>query len=276
MRISPFTPLFFNLPKSDGIDSRYIQTFGPGDEILIEVIGLADEDPPEGYVACLTDDEIMDELVWGECVQGDMCVWHTTINVGNGLYYVHIDGIGDSQPYRGTSDPTELDDTVLIRYSMKDNRSRTDALFIIDDVRRYFEFRVPGGFKDSEWSFGVTNSQFTTDKGDIVELYASETTQKNLTVGNSDGCPIWFGEMLNRILCCHYVFIDGERYARSGNNTPQVEAVQEGVNSFVFTQQVQTVNYLMPDSDWMEYIRLRSLEDGKFRISKANSFRLIK
>lgn len=277
MLISPFTPLFFNVPKSDGIDSRYIQVFAPDDEILIEVLSYS-EGEPVGKINNFQNGELIDNISWRSWAINDTTtIYYASISIGVGVYTIHIDGIGDSQPIRGCYDEAELNDTVLIQYSARDNRSRTDTAFIIDGVRRYFSFRVPGGFKDSQWTFGVDNSQFTTPDGDIAELYATERTVKKLTVGNSGGCPIWFGEMLNRILCCAYVFIDGERYARDSSSVPEISTVYEGVNSFVFSQQLRKIVHLQTDTDYIEYIRLRTTETEKFRIATSGDpFKLIK
>ena len=53
----------------------------------------------------------------------------------------------------------------------------------------------------------------TTDE-DVVDLYSSESTQKAFTLGNAEGCPVWYAEMLNRIMSCTYVYFDSERYVR--------------------------------------------------------------
>lgn len=276
MQLSPFTPLCFNVPKSDGIPSRYVQAFAPTDEILVEVISHG-EGEPTAWIEDYRTEEVIDDIVWRSWdINEETTVYYAAFSIGSGTFVVHIDGIGDSQPIRGCYDEAELADTVLIQYSGRDNRSRTDTAFIVDGVRRYFELRVPGGFKDSSWTFGVDNSQFKTPDGDIVELYAVSSTIKKLTIGNSGGCPIWFGEMINRILCCSYVYIDGERYARDSSSVPEINAVQEGVNSFVFSQQVRGISNLKPDNDYLEYIKLRAYADGKYRISSSDPYTLIR
>lgn len=163
----------------------------------------------------------------------------------DGCYVLRLNG-NDSEPFIVVSDENALLGTVLIQYSLADNRTRKDAVSIVNDSRLFFSFRVQGGFKDSGCSFSVDNEQFVTDMSDIVELYGKESVQQNLVVGNSTGVPIWVGQLLNRILTCRYVYIDGKRFARYESSVPQKEQVMEGVNSFVFTQTVQKVNYIEP------------------------------
>lgn len=76
-------------------------------------------------------------------------------------------------------------------------------------MQYFFDFRVPGGFKDGGWTFGVDNEQFITSDEDIVELYSHEYTTMLFTLGNAMGCPVWFAELLNRVLCCNYVYSMG-------------------------------------------------------------------
>lgn len=102
---------------------------------------------------------------------------------------------------------------------------------------------MPGGFVDDGVSFTVDNEQFITAEADIVELYSLENYQKKLMVGYSYGVPIWFGALLNKLLTCQYVYIDGVRHVRFESSVPQKEQVLIGHNSFVFSQMLQEVLY---------------------------------
>lgn len=149
----------------------------------------------------------------------------------------------DSIPFRVTSDSKILDSTVLIKYCVGNNLRRTDVLGILNSAPLYFSFRVPGGFVDDGVSFTVDNEQFITAEADIVELYSLENYQKKLMVGYSYGVPIWFGALLNKLLTCQYVYIDGVRHVRFESSVPQKEQVLIGHNSFVFSQMLQEVLY---------------------------------
>ena len=245
MILSPFTPLFFPSAKADGIESAYIQTFAPTDKILIELLG------PKIWAGVAT----VVGVNGSASFQIQFNYWDITestrlrfaaLSLSPGFYQVSIMGIGRSAVFRVTDDADILDNTTLIQYSNKDNRSRHDVISWINGMQHFFDFRVPGGFKDSNWTFGVESEQFVTEDSDIIQLYGLESTQMKFTLGTSEGCPVWFAELLNRLLTCDYVYFDGVRFARKEASVPETNVVQEGVNSFVFTQNLQKVVNIDP------------------------------
>lgn len=280
MIISPFTPIFFEDFKSDGNESRYTQVFASTDQILFEAICSADE--------------TVNFAIVGEDDSGHR--HHSTINfsqwaIGNGpvLWFAIITGLTNgtyqlcnldseecSHCFRVTDDPAELYHTTLIQYSMKDNRQRQDAVFIIDGMRYFFDFRVPGGFKDSGWTFAVENEQFITPEADPVELFALESTQKKFTMGGQEGVPVYFAEMLNRLLTCSYVYFDGVRYARKDSSVPEMNVQIEGLDSFVFTQLLQKVNNLNPIIENSNHIIMHRVDDSLYRATNETYNRIIK
>ena len=276
MILSPFTPLFFSHHKRDGIDSKYIQTFASADEILIEIIGgiedtvvakvFTEPDHIELYQIHVNSWQINDtsKLLFAE------------VSLAPGYYSIEISSFGTSNIFRVTDDPLILEKTTLIQYSMNNNRHRKDAVFFIDGMQRFFDFRVPGGFKDSNWTFAVEGEQFITDESDIVQLYGLDSTQKKFTLGNSEGCPIWFAELLNRLLCCTYVYFDGERYARKDNSAPETTILQEGINSFVFSQNLQKVINIDPVLTMQHQAIMRRVDNSDYRLATININRLIK
>lgn len=276
MIISPFTPLFFPEIKVDGIDSRYIQTFATSDEILVEVIGLASEGTPTASIICEPSQDVLCSIQFSQWnINSNDRLFFATLNLSPGLYSVQI-GDKRSTIFRITDNASVLEKTTLIQYSMANNRQRKDAIFFIDGMQRFFDFRVPGGFKDSNWSFGVESEQFTTAEADIVQLYGLESTQKKFTLGLSDGCPIWFGELLNRLLTCTYVYFDGQRYARKDAAVPEITSLLDGLNSFVFSIQVQKVANIDPTLTMQHQAILRRVIDENYRLVTENINRLIK
>lgn len=276
MIISPFTPLFFPDVKVDGIDSRYIQTFATTDEILVEVIGLASEGTPTASIICEPSQDVLCSIQFSQWnINSNDRLFFATLNLSPGLYSVQI-GDKRSTIFRITDNASVLEKTTLIQYSMANNRQRKDAIFFIDGMQRFFNFRVPGGFKDSNWSFGVESEQFTTAEADIVQLYGLESTQKKFTLGLSDGCPIWFGELLNRLLTCTYVYFDGQRYARKDAAVPEITSLLDGLNSFVFSIQVQKVANIDPTLTMQHQAILRRVIDENYRLVTENINRLIK
>ncbi len=156
MIVSPFTPIFFDDFKSDGIESRYIQVFAPSDRILLECLCSPDED--FGLLIDGTTDggtEISVPLKHSSWTLADGTELRFIVITGlnSGCYRLRFTATGQySHYFRITDDPLELSKTTLIQYSMKDNKQRQDAVFIIDGMRHFFDFRVPGGFKDSGWT----------------------------------------------------------------------------------------------------------------------------
>lgn len=241
-KISPFTPLFFN-PSDDifGIQSKYVQKFAPSDQIFIEVIAFSEKSEPTGnMINVITGDKI--PVIWGkwEMTDGIILYYCNTTGLSIGYYEFQLNGIS-SELFEVTDDEFKLSHTTLIQYSMKDNKQRTDCVFIIEGKQYLFDFRAPGGFKDSGWSFGVTNEQFVSTDEDTIDLYSSENTLKTFTLGNAEGCPVWYAELLNRIMSCSYVFFNGKRFVRNESSVPEMNQISETVNSYVFTLSLMTV-----------------------------------
>ncbi len=267
MIVSPFTPLFFIDHKTDGIDCGYVQTFAVTDRILLELIGSSGDDVSAQVIEERSGTPLC-QIVFNEwAVNEDTVLKFASISLSPGLYSVEISGIGKSEPFMVTDDGMTLADTVLIQYSMKNNRQRNDAVFFIDGMQYFFDFRVHGGFKDSNWSFGVENEQFVTPNSDISQLFGLESTQKKFTLGCSSGVPVWFGEMLNRILVCSHVYFDGVKYTRKDAAVPEMNVALEGVNSFVFTQSLQQSVNLDPIIEQRNHLIMRRVGSAGYRRS---------
>ncbi len=276
MIVSPFTPLFFISRKADGIDSEYVQTFATSDQILLQVICNGDEYVDARVIDEETGDVLYQILFNSWQMNEETWLKFTTIALSPGIYSVDIAGIGKSEPFRVTDDERLLKDTTLIQYSMKNNRQRNDAVFFIDRMQYFFDFRVPGGFKDSNWAFSVDNEQFVTPFADIAQLYGLESTQKRFTLGCNVGVPVWFGEMLNRILVCSHVYFDGVKYTRKESNVPEMTVQLEGVNSFVFTQTLQQSVNLNPVLEQSNQAIIRRTGGYQnYRIMEDNNLRLL-
>jgi len=271
MKISPFTPLHFReANESDGLPSRYIQTWAPTDQIMIQVIAEVGDTAP---VATLNDAHTGASLGAIEFMEWQMntskLVFFAVLSgMSLGHYTVTIDG-KTSEEFRVTDDASLLERTTLIQYRYKDNKQRDDVVSLIDHVIYFFDFRVPGGFKDGGWQFGVSNEQFTTQREDVVELFANEYTMKTFTMGNALGVPVWFAEHLNRLLTCSYVYFNGDRYTRSDTETPQVQSLVDGLDSFVFTQLLRKAQVLDAKMESVNQTVLRRIADSDTKIYRG-------
>ena len=195
--------------------------------------------------------------------------------MSDGIYTASL-GQSTSEPFAITAEDSVLQDTVLLQYSNSDNRQRNDAVFWIDGMQRFFDFRIPGGFKDDNWSFAVNNEQFTTSENDKIDLYGQESTIKALTIGNSDGCPVWFADLVNRLLSCNYVYVDKVRYTRNESEVPEMNAEVEGLKSYIFTQGLQRVVNIDPILEERNLLIMRRTdEDYRATTIDNETFNLI-
>ena len=239
IKISPFTPLFFS-PSSDkfGAESRYIQLFAPTDNIFIEVISTTEYNM-NGLLKNHVDGTSREIEFQSFSLKDGSTILHSTITGLTPGYYSISVGDQECNTFKVTDDEHELDKTTLIRYSMRSNKQRNDCIFWNGEEQFYFEFRAPGGFKDDDWTFAVNNEQFEISNGNIVELFAVESTQKKFTLGNAEGCPVWFAEHLNRILCCSNVYFNGVRFVRKGNSVPEMTQEIVSLKSYIFKVSLQ-------------------------------------
>lgn len=263
--VSPFTPLFFS-PSSDvsGCKSRYTQVFAPTDQILIEVIVRAESRAITGKIISVCDNSEMD-IEWNvwSMNDSDKLYYYVITGLEDGYYMVNVND-SNSEPFRITSDESVLKNTTLIQYSSKDNKDRQDVIFWVSEQQMFFDWRVHGGFKDSNWSFGVDNEQFTNSENDLSEIYSRHYTMKTFTLGGNIGCPIWYGEHLNRILSCTYVYFNGKRYIRSESNVPEINQVIDDVRSYVFNQILREIHFVdYTESENM--LKIRRVQDNNMR-----------
>lgn len=255
------TPLFFNPSTDGGLRGRYVQTFSPDDRILLEIMS-SDALCPEVCVVDLLDGSrsVVNMLSWA-MNPGCTLYFATLCGMPEGLYSVDVGGVR-SEPFRISGD---VSGTVLLQYSCPDNRTGTDAVFVIDGMQHFFDFRIPGGFKDDDWVFGVDNEQYTTSENDAVDVYSAVYTQKALTVGNSCGCPVWYAEKLNMALNCRFFYVDGIRYSRAESNVPEMNVLVEGIRSYVFKQTLRRVLSLDPELEERNRMLMRRADDSVYR-----------
>ena len=212
--------------------------FAPTDNIFIEVITTT-EYKMNGLLKNHVDGTSREIEFQFFSLKDGSTVFHSTITgLAPGYYSISV-GDQECNVFKVTDDEHELDKTTLIRYSMRSNKQRNDCIFWNGEEQFYFEFRAPGGFKDDDWTFAVNNEQFEISNGNIVELFAVESTQKKFTLGNAEGCPVWFAEHLNRILCCSNVYFNGVRFVRKGNSVPEMTQEIVSLKSYIFKVSLQ-------------------------------------
>ena len=145
MIISPFTPLFFS-PSTDkfGAKSKYVQLFARTDRIFVELILTAKEQEPIVYINNLLSNISTPVSLSSWKMNDDKILYFYNISLlPCGYYTVTVNG-NTSEIFKVTDDECELSETSLIQYSMKDNKQRLDAVWWIDGMQYFFDFRVPG------------------------------------------------------------------------------------------------------------------------------------
>lgn len=271
-KISPFTPLFFKPSTDIGLSSRYMQSFSPYDHILLQIIAYNESNSPSVYIVDVIDGKRRMVNMRSWLMNPNETLYFTEITgLNDGLYSVEVDGVC-SEVFRVTDD---VSGTVLLQYSNPNNRMRKDAVFWIDGMQYFFDFRIPGGFKDDDWVFGVDNEQYTTSLNDVVDIYSVDNVQKNLTLGDSRGCPVWYAELLNRALCCSYFYVDGIRYVRVDSNVPEMNVLVEGIRSYVFKQAIRRVSSLNPEIEMNNKMIMRRVDDSRYRNVGNDKFKII-
>ena len=273
MKISPFTPLHFGIePESDGLPSRYVQLFASTDQIMVQVFASGDETLSDATLKDAHGSDVIGTIGWNEWEMNEdkSCFFLTLQGLSPGHYILNVGGI-DSDEFIITDDAQLLARTTLIQYRFKDNRQRDDVVSVIHYVPFFFDWRVPGGFKDSGWQFGVSNEQFVTQREDVVELFAMDYVTKAFTMGGPEGVPVWYGELLNRLLTCSYVYFDGVRYTRNESEAPSMSTLVDGLDSFVFTQSLRRAVTLDPEIEKLNQTVLRRIDSTYYREAETDS-----
>ena len=272
MKISPFTPLCFEPYTSDGCPSRFVQVFASTDQILVEVFADDEETVADAILKDAHSGTTIDTIEWSEWEMNTdkTCYFLTLQGLSPGHYILNVGGT-DSDEFIVTDDAQLLARTTLIQYRFRDNTQRDDVVSVIDHIPYFFDFRVPGGFKDSGWQFGVTNEQFATQREDLVELFAVDYVTKTFTLGGPEGVPVWYGELLNRLLTCSYVYFGGVRYARNESETPSMNTLVDGLDSFVFTQTLRKIQHIERDAEAENQIAIRRVDTDYNRLTGDNN-----
>lgn len=213
------------------------------------------------------------ELEWSVFeINSEDAVWiYELRDLESGVYTLRFGSL--SATFEVTDDEESLADTVLIQYAMSDNRQRRDIYSNIAGGIRYFDFRLPGGFQDKDWSFGVEGEQFETDRSDPVDLSSREFVTKILTLGGCDGLSQWVAEKVNAIFACDLTFVDGIRYSLAGEMDNIASDVDE--KRFVYLLPLREAPYM--DVEFEAFIRLYLRRTpSHYRTAKDNHLRAYK
>lgn len=141
--------------------------------------------------------------------------------VPKGIYRMRvIIGSGLSQ-YKLISEYMQIDadfpDTLLFEYNCTLNEQ--GAIF---QNGEQFSFRVEGGIHS--YQPGSNDVVFEDEPANLVRLSATPFDAFKLTIGDGGGVPDWVGKMVNRILACDTVLIDGKQFVKADNAKWEIKA----------------------------------------------------
>lgn len=254
MRFSPFNPVQFSeYSGAQGIgEGRSVRIFAESDHLMVQIYHKADEEP---VTLELIDGDglLIAELATKEYPVNEieyMTLWES-FSLGEGSYFLRAGGLVSNCIM--VLPDADLTETALIQYAFHDNRMRDDVHNKVFGGIRYFDLRLPGGFKDERWMFKVDNEQFMSPIADPVELSAIDYTEKVLTIGSSAGVDAPTAELVNRIFTCPLVFVDGTRYTRVSSSAPERIGDKDS-KMYVYTITLREAHYL--DADMEHAIRL--------------------
>lgn len=239
LTIGNITPLAFRPITADPSAAalRFTQRFGRYDHIIMQAVG----DESQIVMARIY------SLATGYSVVSNHC---TRIPIGDGRYmysaviptlqegfYYAAFAVGSTIYLRSEEfEVTRLVETdsewALIEYGGYSNDTPMDATFVVGGARIPFLLRLPAGFKPMGWEGSVQAETYRTQRQELRVLYSAPYDKQTLTIGTAAGLPVEYVRMLNNILSCDYVYINGERWCRSEGSVPEKQLVMTGAQMF--------------------------------------------
>lgn len=256
LRIGDITPLIFRPAEDDPSATalRFTQRFGRYDHIAVQAFANV----YASHMRIEVKDAITNTLkytVYGtrKAVGNDTWIYYWQLPaMAEGVYYASLEVSNRrilSQEFEVTRFVESDPEWALIEYGGTKNDTPIDAIFVVDDVRVPFLLRLPAGFKPQGWDGSVEVESYRTQRQELRVLYSAPYDKYTLTIGTAAGLPVEYIRLLNKILSCEYVYINGERYCRSEGSVLEKQLVMAGAQMFtasVVLEKQQTLdNYPM-------------------------------
>lgn len=240
------TPIVFYpaLGNPTAPEMLYTQHFGRYDHILVQF--MADEaktvtlgwytEPDHTFVGSLTMSCVPTGSRWW--------IYYASIPVLDAGCYrilafwdsaIHL----QSADFQVLDDPTLGGNSLLFEYSNTDNDMPTGNIFIADGFRRVFRFRIEGGFKPDGVQHQVAQETWRTQSQELRMLYSVPYERRTLTIGNAAGVPVEYIGIVNGILSCDMVYINGQRWCRSEGSVPEKQLTMQGAQMFTASVDVE-------------------------------------
>lgn len=238
LRIGDITPLVFRPAVDDpsATELRFSQRFGRYDHIIVQAFGDASTTVTASVYNAQTGVQTYSNACTRVQITVDKYLYHTALPVlPEGFYYVTLTGGGvtlRSQDFEVTRLVENDADWALIEYGGWENDTPMDAAFVVGGVRVPFLLRLPAGFKPMGWEGSVQAETYRTQRQELRVLYSAPYDKQTLTIGTAAGLPVEYVRLLNNILSCQYVYINGERWCRSEGSVPEKQLVMAGAQMF--------------------------------------------
>lgn len=238
LRIGHITPLVFAPVKADPSAAvlRFTQRFGRYDHIVVQFTIDQAKTAYVGWYNAITGTYIANVTATRINMGGGVWIYSATLPVlPEGMYLVKI-GVGsdrwESQAFEVTRSVEDDAEWCRIEYGGTSNDTPMDAAFIVGGVRVPFILRLPAGFKPNGWEGAVATETYRTQRQELRALYSAPYERWTLTIGDASGLPVEYVRLLNNILSCEYVYINGVRYCRSEGSVPEKQLVMQGAQMF--------------------------------------------
>lgn len=238
LRIGDITPLIFRSAEDDPSATalRFTQRFGRYDHIIVQAFGDTSTTVTARIYNAQTGVQTYSNATTRVQIDGDWYLYHCAIPVlPEGCYYVTLTGGGAtlrSQDFEVTRLVEGDTEWARIEYGGTENDTPMDAMFVVSGVRVPFVLRLPAGFKPQGWDGSVEVETYRTQRQELRVLYSAPYDKYTLTIGTAAGLPVEYIQLLNNILSCEYVYINGERYCRSEGSVPEKQLAMTGAQMF--------------------------------------------
>lgn len=239
LTIGNITPLAFRPITADPSAAalRFTQRFGRYDHIIMQAVGDESQIVMARIYSLATGYSVVSNHCTRIPLNDGRYMYTAIIPVLNEGFYYAAFAVGStiylrSEEFEVTRLVENDPEWSLIEYGSYSNDTPMDATFVVNGARMNFLLRLPAGIKPAGWEGSVQTETYRTQRQELRVLYSAPFDKYTLTVGTAAGIPVEYVRLLNNILSCEYVYINGERYCRSEGSVPEKQLVMAGAQMF--------------------------------------------
>jgi len=174
----------------------------------------------------------------------ELRLYRSTMNPNNGT--INNDKILTARSPIRVEDTKNRDQYLTFNY---DNADGDRLGFPFTDMRsKFFEvsssglmYTVAGGVQTGATEFATDQTFFRDQRYRPNTLSANNTKTLTLTIGSPKGVPEYVGEIINNILSCDTVFLNGKRITRAEGSVPEVIPIAKSYPYVNFSVDVEII-----------------------------------